>query len=271
MNRIVAIIITLLACTSIVSAETLSQTDMLTADEGWQMVIPEGDDGPVVLSTDRWQEERLLTDTIAPALEDSIEVDSAEWINFDDDMRLMADTFTMEKPRRNWNTWRPNAKRAMWLAIVIPGAGQIYNRKFWKLPIIYGGFMGCLYALRWNNMMYKDYSQGYIDITDGNPETHSYDQFMHFGQTITEPNKRYEDLFRKRKDYYRRYRDLSLFILIGVYALSVIDAYVDASLSEFDISDDLSLRVAPAVINNGSRSNNLLHSSALGLQCSLRF
>ena len=52
------------------------------------------------------------------------------------------------KEKRDWSTWRPSAKRAMWLAIVIPGAGQIYNRKYWKLPIVYGGFLGCLYAIR---------------------------------------------------------------------------------------------------------------------------
>ena len=62
-----------------------------------------------------------------------------------------------EKVKRDWNTWTPDPQRALWLALVIPGAGQIYNRKYWKLPIIYGGFMGCIYALTWNNMMYKDF------------------------------------------------------------------------------------------------------------------
>lgn len=173
--------------------------------------------------------------------------------------------------KRDWSTWRPNPKRAMWLAIVIPGAGQIYNRKYWKLPIIYGGFMGCLYALRWNNQMYHDYSQAYLDIMDDDPNTQSYNQFLHLGRQITEGNKdRYKELFRKRKDRYRRWRDLSVFVMIGIYAVSVIDAYVDASLSEFDISKDLSLRVSPAVLNNQS-DRNPLRSSALGLQCSLNF
>lgn len=177
----------------------------------------------------------------------------------------------VKKEKRDWATWRPNAKRAMWLAIVIPGAGQIYNRKFWKLPIVYGGFLGCLYAIRWNNQMLKDYSQAYMDIMDDDPNTQSYNQFLHLGNTITPENtERYQELFRKRKDFYRRYRDLSIFCLIGVYALSVIDAYVDASLSEFDISTDLSLRVQPAVINNGS-SANPLNSSSIGLQCLFTF
>ena len=80
---------------------------------------------------------------------------------------------------------------------------------------------------------------------------------------------RYKELFRNRKDRFRRWRDMSFFALVGVYALSVIDAYVDASLSEFDISNDLSLRVSPAVINNGVNSNPL--QGAVGMNCSLTF
>ena len=90
-----------------------------------------------------------------------------------------------KKPKRDWNTWKPNPQRALWLALVIPGAGQIYNRKFWKLPIIYGGFIGCIYALTWNNMMYKDYSQAYLDIMDDDPGTASYNKFLHLGVQIT--------------------------------------------------------------------------------------
>lgn len=119
--------------------------------------------------------------------------------------------------------------------------------------------------------MYRDYSQAYMDLMDNDPNTQSYNQFLHLGNKITEENKsRYENLFKRRKDYYRKYRDLSIFALIGVYALSVIDAYVDASLSQFDISEDLSLKIEPSVINNRS-SLNPIKSSSLGVQCSLNF
>ena len=182
----------------------------------------------------------------------------------------MQDTIHLKK--RDWSTWRPDIKRAMWLAIVFPGGGQIYNRKYWKLPIVYGGFIGCYYAIRWNNMMYKDYSQAYLDLMDDNPETQSYNQFMHFGTEITEANKStYENKFRRSKDFYRRYREISSFIMIGVYALSIIDAYVDASLSEFDISDDLSMRVTPTVMADRKANTNPLKSTALGVHCSLSF
>lgn len=175
------------------------------------------------------------------------------------------------KTKRDWATWKPNPKRAMWLALVIPGAGQIYNRKYWKLPIIYGGFVGCAYAMRWNNMMYRDYSQAYLDIMDDDPTTESYNQFLHLGNKITAENMdRWKEIFKKRKDRYRRWRDMSFFCMLGVYALSVIDAYVDASLSEFDISPDLSMRVSPAVINSKADLTGSKHTS-VGISCCLNF
>lgn len=182
-----------------------------------------------------------------------------------------------EKKHRDWSTWRPDTKRAMWLAIVIPGGGQIYNRKYWKLPIVYGGLVGCVYAYRWNGMMYDSYSQAYLDIMDDDPNTKSYESFLHLGAQITDQNmEQYKNIFRKRKDRFRRYRDLSLFCMIGVYGLSIIDAYVDASLSEFDISDDLSMKVTPAYINGRDRngmlaSGSILGTGGLGVRCKLNF
>lgn len=208
------------------------------------------------------QKDSLAVESLS--LEDSITIDSASL------SKALAPKALRKK--RNWATWRPDTKRAMWLALVLPGAGQIYNRKYWKLPIIYGGFVGCAYAMSWNNQMYHDYSQAYLDIMDDDPNTQSYNQFLHLGAQIDASNiERYKEIFRKRKDHYRRWRDMSMFVMIGVYAFSVIDAYVDASLSEFDISDDLSLRVEPTVINNNQRTRNPLRSSTLGLQCSLTF
>ena len=189
-----------------------------------------------------------------------------------DDSVLIARNMPLKKnEKRNWETWHPEAKKALWLALVIPGAGQIYNRKYWKLPIVYGGFVGCLYALRWNNQMYKDYSQAYIDIMDNDPQTKSYESFLHLGTQVTQDNlSRYQTVFKQRKDKYRKWRDMSIFSLVAVYALSVIDAYVDASLSEFDISKDLSLKVSPTVINN-KNERNPLKANALGVQCSFTF
>ena len=188
------------------------------------------------------------------------------------EVSIMIDTTKQVKVPRDWSTWKPNPQRALWLALVVPGAGQIYNRKFWKLPIFYGGFLGCIYALSWNNMMYKDYSQAYLDLMDDDPGTCSYNKFLHLGKQIQTKadEERYKKIFKSRKDKYRRWRDMSFFVMLGVYAISVIDAYVDAELSVFDISKDLSLKVEPTIIPN-HMGGNPLQAQSLGVNCSLNF
>ena len=214
------------------------------------------------------------TDSIFAISSDSVllqELAPADTIAERDARLLEVGRLTASKVKRDWNTWTPDPQRALWLALVIPGGGQIYNRKFWKLPIVYGGFLGCIYALTWNNMMYKDYSQAYLDIMDDDPGTASYNKFLHLGRTINDSNmERYKSIFKSRKDKYRRWRDMSLFVMIGIYALSVIDAYVDAELSVFDISKDLSLKVQPAVIGN-PMIENPIYASSLGVNCKLNF
>ena len=164
----------------------------------------------------------------------------------------------------------PNPTKATWLAVVFPGGGQIYNRKYWKLPIIYGGFAGCAYALSWNGKMYKDYSQAYLDIMDSNPNTKSYEDLLPPNATYNE--EQLKNTLKRRKDMFRRYRDLSIFAFIGVYLLSIIDAYVDAELSNFDITPDLSMKVEPTVIDNNNQfRSSSLKSKSVGLQCVLRF
>lgn len=167
----------------------------------------------------------------------------------------------------------PDPKRAMWLAMVIPGGGQIYNRKYWKLPLIYGGFIGCVYAMTWNNTMYRDYSQAYIDIMDNDDNTKSYENFLPPTYDVNANMDRLKDLFKRRKNYYRRYRDLSMFCMIGVYALSILDAYIDAEMSSFDISDDLTLKVKPTIMNerNSVLQAQGVRSNSYGVQCSFNF
>jgi hypothetical protein len=206
----------------------------------------------------------LLTGTELLSAQDMIPADSIP----SDSVPLVTQPLKVAK---DWSTWSPDPKRALWLALVIPGGGQIYNRKYWKLPLVYGGFVGCLYAMSWNNSQYKDYSQAFLDLSDKDPATASYNKFLHLGVQITDDNKqRYLDIFQKRRDKYRRWRDLSFFVLCGVYALSVIDAYVDAELSVFDISKDLSLKVRPTVMGNNS-SMNPLYATSLGVNCSINF
>lgn len=165
--------------------------------------------------------------------------------------------------------WVPNPVRATWMALIIPGGGQIYNRKYWKLPIFYGGFAGCAYALTWNGKMYRDYFNAYRDAANGNWNSTNITDLVPPSYMNQVSQTQLVDLLRRRKDTYRRYRDLSIFAFIGVYLLSVVDAYVDAELSNFDITPDLSMKVEPALIDTKTTSHN--SSRSVGLQCSFRF
>ena len=149
------------------------------------------------------------------------------------------------------NLWAPNPSRATWLAVIVPGLGQIYNRSYWKLPIVYGAFMGCAYAITWNARMYNDYKEAYRDILldselSSDP-TRSYNAILPPGYTIESMGGRsqYTSTLNSRQSRYRRYRDLSIAATVAVYILSIIDAYVDAQLFDFDISPDLSINVQP--------------------------
>lgn len=209
------------------------------------------------------------------AAQDSLSVDTTKIVELES-LVEKATKVTKLKEKRDWAKWTPSPKKATLLAL-IPGGGQIYNRKYWKLPIVYGGFVGCIYAWRWNGMMYSDYSRAYQDIMDDDPDTNSYLSFLHLGMQINESNiERYKIVFKNRKDRYRRWRDMSIFVTIGVYALSIIDAYVDASLSQFDISDDLTLRVSPCFVDGNSpyemtASHSPFRNGGAGVRCSLSF
>ena len=100
----------------------------------------------------------------------------------------------------------------MWLSMVFPGGGQIYNRKLWKLPFVYGGVLGCIYAITWNGQMMRDYSQAWQDITDDDPNTKSYEEMLPLNYPISGRESQLADMFKRKKDFYRRYRDLSIYI-----------------------------------------------------------
>lgn len=161
--------------------------------------------------------------------------------------------------------FKPEPYKATWLAVVLPGAGQIYNRKYWKLPIVYGGIMGCLYAYNWNNQMYSDYRQAFLDIMDADPNSKSYETFFPSGYDFQSNEEYLKELFKKRKNRYRRWRDLSVFACVGVYLVSIVDAYVDAHLSSFDISEDINLSIHPDVQPSGANGNYY------GLNCNISF
>lgn len=143
----------------------------------------------------------------------------------------------------------PNPTRAVWMSVLFPGLGQVYNRRYWKLPIIVGGFMALGYGINWNNGQYQDYSQAYRDLLDNDPSSNSYMNFFPPNTQESDLDKTWlTSVMKSRKDFYRRNRDLCIICTVGVYLLCIIDAYVDASLAHFDISPDLSMNVAPTIM-----------------------
>ena len=163
--------------------------------------------------------------------------------------------------------FNPDPMRAMWLSALCPGLGQIYNRRYWKLPIVIGAFVGLTYGTTWNNRMLTDYSKAYRDISDNDPNTRSYMDF--YPPTVKESDldkSWLTNTLKNRRDYYRRYRDICIIAMAAVYLINVVDAYVDASMMHFDVTPDLSMRWGPTVLE--SHNSKL---PAVGLGCSLDF
>lgn len=162
----------------------------------------------------------------------------------------------------------PDPAKATWYALVCPGLGQIYNRSYWKVPVLYGGIVTLGYLIVWNGRMYNDYRNAYHDMMDNDPNTHSYESLVS-GYTSSDASWLQSTLKRKR-DMYRRYRDMSIFGMAGLYLVSVVDAFVDAHLYDFTVSDDLSLRVEPVIrpYLNGQES---MQPAVYGFQCSVTF
>ena len=198
-----------------------------------------------------------------------------------DDLLLFPDSLAVESvlltevPEKliiEKEAFSPNPTKAILYSAIFPGLGQIYNRKYWKLPIVYGGFLGCAYAISWNGTQYNGYKAAYSDFIDDNPNTDSWKAYKPYGFDDDPASwgggtaDWFSGSLKRKKDFYRRNRDLSYIVTIGVYAICMIDAYVDAQLFEFDISPDLSLRMEPVFFEKTS-----INSNSFGLQCSFTF
>ncbi|MEA4936052.1 MAG: DUF5683 domain-containing protein [Paludibacter sp.] len=171
------------------------------------------------------------------------------------------------------DTYKPDPVNTIWLGAVIPGYGQIVNRKYWKLPIVYGGFLGCAYAIGWNASRFLSYKNAYLDITDNDDKTNSFLEIIPPGYTIDSygGEAAFTGLLKTGMDKARYNRDLSVIVSIAYYGLTLIDAYVDAHLYDFDISPDLSLKLRPTILNNQITSNQLSKSFSYGLSGSIKF
>lgn len=145
-------------------------------------------------------------------------------------------------------------RKATIYSAILPGLGQVYNKKYWKVPLIYIGFGTIGYFINWNNENYQLFRIGYQHLTDGNPETQDYlkiEAVRRNNYDLDNPNQfnNLRTALSRQQDYYRRNRDLLIISLVGFYGLNIIDASVDAHLFDFDIGDDLTLKWEPSMMN----------------------
>ena len=153
--------------------------------------------------------------------------------------------------------FNPDIQKSTMMASVFPGLGQIYNRKYWKVPLVYGGFAAIGYAVSYNATNHSRFLSAYQDFTDLVPETQSYVEIIKFADPSTYDPVLHPDTYSAgdaqwvkeqllaRVDYFRRYRDLSYIGLAAWYLVTIIDANVDASLYDYDISPDIEAFVVP--------------------------
>ncbi|MBN3584314.1 hypothetical protein JYB64_18100 [Algoriphagus aestuarii] len=156
----------------------------------------------------------------------------------------------VKKEKPDYSNLPKDPRKATILSAILPGAGQVYNNKAWKVPLIYAGIMTDVYFINFNNRRYQVFRQALFDFDDGISNDF--------------PNLNREALVRN-VDYWRRNRDLCYLLIAGIYALNLIDANVDAHLSGFDVSDDLALGIEPH-FERFSANNN-----SMGVSLKLKF
>lgn len=158
-------------------------------------------------------------------------------------------------------------KKATIYSAILPGLGQAYNKKYWKIPIIYAGFGTIGYFIDWNNDNYQFNKKAYQHLTDDDENTNDFmeiEAVQYYDLNNPTSFANFRDGLLKRQDYYRRNRDLLFISIIGFYGLNIIDASVDAHLFNFDISDDLTFNWQPSVQYSGKQ---LVHC----INCSFNF
>jgi hypothetical protein len=129
-------------------------------------------------------------------------------------------------------------QKATLLSATLPGMGQIYNGKFWKVPIIYAGFGAIGYFVNFNNTNYQLFRRAYLARVDGNPNT--------------VPDERFEvyrtESLRSGMNFYRRNLEISYISAVALYVLNILDATVDAHLLDFDVGEDLTFNIRPSIV-----------------------
>ena len=162
-----------------------------------------------------------------------------------------SDTLNLEKIH--------SPKKAAILSAIVPGLGQFYNKKYWKIPLVWGAYAGTIYAFNFNNTEYKKVKEIYKSYVDVEATDHQ--------EIVDLYGEGRAEFFKTVKDSYRRNRDLMVLLTVGVHILNIVDANVDAHFFTFDVSPDLSLKAEPILFNKFDFSNQ----TTLGLRVSLKF
>lgn len=173
--------------------------------------------------------------------------------------------------------------KATLMAMALPGLGQVYNKQYWKLPILYGGVGATIYGLTWNSGKFKDYRAAFLDMSNWMealkenpdtpyPENPAWEKVPLIGITWKElfeknpsSKERFLKIFENKKNNFKRNRDLCYIVMAGIYAINIIDATVFAHFYDFEIDDDLSMTILPAV------SHTKATGATIGASFSIRF
>jgi len=168
-------------------------------------------------------------------------------------VRQNSDTLILDngKTEIHLDTTFHDPKKATMYSAILPGLGQIYNKKVWKVPVIYAGFGALVYFIDRNQRYYLDLKEALID-----PDY----VLKYFEGEFT------DEQLTTGKDAYKRWRDMSIIGTFGFYILQILDASVDAYLFNWDVGEDISLRIQPTNI-----PGSFLTSSTLGLSASISF
>lgn len=178
-----------------------------------------------------------------------------------DDMAVLVNDSIFIK-KKAFNPLAPS--KAAFLSAVLPGLGQVYNKRYWKVPLVYGAIGGSIYAYTWNNDNYQRFRTAFKRRQVGFTDDEFYD-INGDNAPGAQPDLDLNDL-ENQQERFQRDRDLWLVVAIGMYALNIIDANVDAHLKQFNIDDDLSMDFEPYL-----DLNQVTNSPSYGMALTIKF
>ncbi len=162
----------------------------------------------------------------------------------------VTDSTTILQPKKIEQE-KHSPKKAALLSAALPGLGQLYNKKYWKMPVIYAGFGALTYSFIYNETKYQKYLTAYKFRIDNDPST--TDDYV---------GKYSDDNLNTLQKYYHRYRDLTVIGIGALYLLNIVDACVDAHLFTFNVDDDLTINIHPTIINTANTNH---YTTGIGL------